>query len=144
MAVIKSSIERSKNMAKIRSHDTEPEDYIRKRLFSLGYRYWRNVNTVAGHPDIWLEKHHTVILANGCCGIGIRAISGSCPVWSELIRRNYLCDHSHKSLNVQSNPLRRQGVTSFSAIPFPVPRLPQPCSHCLRRQRRMVRTLTST
>ena len=54
MADIKSPEERSKNMAKIRSRDTKPEEYIRKKLFSLGYRYRKNVSTVAGHPDIWM------------------------------------------------------------------------------------------
>lgn len=66
MADIKSPEERSRNMSKIRSHDTKPEEYIRKRLFSLGYRYQKNVNTVAGHPDIWLAKYNTAIFINGC------------------------------------------------------------------------------
>lgn len=75
MADIKSPEERSKNMAKIRSRDTKPEEYIRKKLFSLGYRYRKNVSTVAGHPDIWLAKYNTAIFVNGCFGIGIRAAS---------------------------------------------------------------------
>ena len=66
MADIKSPEERSKNMAKIRSRDTKPEEYIRKKLFSLGYRYRKNVSTVAGHPDIWLAKYNTAIFVNGC------------------------------------------------------------------------------
>ena len=66
MADIKSPEERSKNMAKIRSRDTKPEEYIRKKLFSLGYRYRKNVNTVPGHPDIWLAKYNTAIFINGC------------------------------------------------------------------------------
>ena len=66
MADIKSPEERSKNMAKIRSRDTKPEEYIRKKLFSLGYRYRKNVNTVVGHPDIWLAKYNTAIFVNGC------------------------------------------------------------------------------
>lgn len=66
MADIKSPEERSKNMAKIRSRDTKPEEFIRKKLFSLGYRYRKNANTVAGHPDIWLAKYNTAIFVNGC------------------------------------------------------------------------------
>lgn len=66
MADIKSPEERSKNMAKIRSRDTKPEEYIRKKLFSLGYRYRKNANSVPGHPDIWLAKYNTAIFINGC------------------------------------------------------------------------------
>lgn len=66
MADIKSPEERSKNMAKIRSRDTKPEEYIRKKLFSLGYRYRKNANGVPGHPDIWLAKYNTAIFVNGC------------------------------------------------------------------------------
>ncbi len=66
MADTKSPEERSKNMAKIRSRDTKPEEYIRKKLFSLGYRYRKNANSVPGHPDIWLAKYNTAIFINGC------------------------------------------------------------------------------
>ena len=66
MADIKSPEERSKNMAKIRSRDTKPEEYIRKLLFSHGYRYRKNVNYVPGHPDAWLLKYHTAVFVNGC------------------------------------------------------------------------------
>ena len=46
MADIKSPEERSKNMSKIRSKGTAPEEYIRKKLFARGYRYHKNVRTV--------------------------------------------------------------------------------------------------
>ena len=57
MADIKSSEARSQNMAKIRSKDTKPEVWFRKKLFGRGYRYRKNVNNVPGHPDIWLAKY---------------------------------------------------------------------------------------
>ena len=41
-------------MSKIRSKDTKPEVWLRKRLFNCGYRYRKNVNNVVGHPDIWM------------------------------------------------------------------------------------------
>lgn len=66
MADIKSPEERSKNMAKIRSRDTKPEEYIRKLLFGYGYRYRKNVSYVPGHPDAWLRKYNTAIFVNGC------------------------------------------------------------------------------
>ncbi len=66
MADIKSSSQRSLNMAKIRSKDTGPEVYIRKLLFSRGYRYRKNVGSIPGHPDIWLAKYNVAIFVHGC------------------------------------------------------------------------------
>ena len=66
MADIKSSEARSQNMAKIRSKDTKPEVWFRKKLFGRGYRYRKNVNNVPGHPDIWLAKYNTAVFVNGC------------------------------------------------------------------------------
>lgn len=66
MADIKSPEERSKNMAKIRSRDTKPEEYVRKLLFSRGYRYRKNASQVPGHPDAWLAKYNTALFVHGC------------------------------------------------------------------------------
>lgn len=66
MADIKSPEERSRNMAKIRSRDTKPEDYARKKLFERGYRYRKNVKNVPGHPDAWLAKYNTALFVHGC------------------------------------------------------------------------------
>ena len=53
--------ERSKNMAAIRGKDTKPELYIRKLLFSKGYRYRIGSSAVEGHPDIYLSKYKTAV-----------------------------------------------------------------------------------
>lgn len=53
-------------MSKIRSKDTKPEVWLRKRLFNSGYRYRKNVNNVVGHPDIWMPRFNTAIFVNGC------------------------------------------------------------------------------
>ena len=66
MADIVSKEARSRNMAAIRSCDTEPEIYIRKKLFAKGYRYRKNVKTVPGHPDIYFAKYNTALFVNGC------------------------------------------------------------------------------
>ena len=58
--------ERSRNMAAIRSRDTKPEVFLRKLLFSRGYRYRKNVSYIPGHPDLWLAKYNTAIFVNGC------------------------------------------------------------------------------
>ncbi len=66
MADLKSPQKRSLNMAKIRSHDTKPEEYLRKILFGCGYRYRKNVNYIPGHPDAWLAKYNTALFMHGC------------------------------------------------------------------------------
>ena len=57
---------RHKNMAAIRSKNTKPERYVRRRLASLGFRYLINVKGLPGTPDIVLKKYKAVILVNGC------------------------------------------------------------------------------
>ncbi|MBQ9061427.1 MAG: DNA mismatch endonuclease Vsr [Eubacterium sp.] len=66
MTDIKSPEERSINMSKIRSRDTKPEVWLRKRLFERGYRYRKNVSNVPGHPDAWLAKYNTAVFVHGC------------------------------------------------------------------------------
>lgn len=63
---IKSSEERSRNMAAIRSKNTRPEVYFRKLLFAQGYRYSLNTKKAPGHPDIYLRKYNTAIFIHGC------------------------------------------------------------------------------
>ncbi len=58
--------QRSRNMAAIRSRNTRPELYMRKLLFSMGYRYSINSKKVSGHPDIYLKKYNTAVFINGC------------------------------------------------------------------------------
>lgn len=63
---IKSKEARSLNMSKIRNKDTKPEVYLRKLLFSKGYRYRIAEKSVPGHPDIFLRKYNTAIFVHGC------------------------------------------------------------------------------
>lgn len=57
---------RSKNMSHIRSINSNPEEIVRKYLFSHGFRYRKNVRKLPGCPDIVLAKYKTVIFVNGC------------------------------------------------------------------------------
>lgn len=61
-----SSEKRSNIMSKVLSKDTKPEIIVRKFLFSRGFRYRKNVNTLAGKPDIVLAKYKTIIFIHGC------------------------------------------------------------------------------
>ena len=54
-------------MSHIRSKNSEPEERVRKYLFSHGLRYRKNVKKLPGCPDIVLTKYEHVvgILYNG-------------------------------------------------------------------------------
>ena len=66
MADIKSPAERSENMPKIRSRNTQSEICIRKELFARGYRYRVAPSYIPGHPDLFLRKHNLAIFVHGC------------------------------------------------------------------------------
>ena len=53
-------------MAAIHSVNTIPEIYLRKLLFSKGYRYSINFKKLPGHPDIYLRKYNTAVFIHGC------------------------------------------------------------------------------
>lgn len=63
---IKSKEERSRNMAKIRSKNTQPEIFIRSLLHSKGYRFRVNNKGVFGNPDIYFSKKQVAIFIHGC------------------------------------------------------------------------------
>lgn len=66
MADIVSKEKRSENMSAIRSKDTKPEVYLRKKLFAHGLRYRKNYPAVFGHPDMYFAKFDTAVFVNGC------------------------------------------------------------------------------
>ena len=94
MTDIKSIEERSRNMSAIKSKDTSPEVFLRKRLFAKGYRYRKNVKTITGHPDLYLAKYHTAIFIHGCFWHGHKGCkNASTPktnsdFWKAKIARN--------------------------------------------------------
>ena len=58
--------QRKKNMTRIRSTNTKPEEIVGKYLFSRGLRYRKNVRSLQGSPDLVFPKYKTVVLVNGC------------------------------------------------------------------------------
>ena len=84
---------RSRNMSAIRSVDTKPEVWLRKLLFSRGFRFRKNVNNLPGKPDIVLPKYRAVIQVNGCFWHGHNCSLFKIPAtrtefWLEKINSN--------------------------------------------------------
>ena len=65
-SLYKVSKERSRNMAAIKSKNTNPEIKVRKLLHSLGYRFRLHKKELPGSPDIVLKKYKTVVFVHGC------------------------------------------------------------------------------
>ena len=57
---------RSFNMSRIKGKNTKPEMYVRKLLFSNGFRFRLHSLNLPGKPDIVLARYKTVIFVNGC------------------------------------------------------------------------------
>lgn len=57
--------QRSELMSKIKSKNTKPEIKVRKALWSLGYRYRKNVKKLSGCPDIVFTKQKLVVFIDG-------------------------------------------------------------------------------
>jgi DNA mismatch endonuclease (patch repair protein) len=53
-------------MSKIRSKNTKPELFVRRFLFSQGFRFRLHQATLPGRPDIVLKKFNSIVLVNGC------------------------------------------------------------------------------
>lgn len=58
--------QRSYNMSRIRSNNTNPEKIVRSYLFSKGLRFRKNDKRYPGHPDIVLPKYNTIVFVHGC------------------------------------------------------------------------------
>ena len=61
-----SAEQRKKAMSSVRQQDTKPEKLIRSILHKLGFRFRKNVSSLAGKPDIVLPKYKTIIFVHGC------------------------------------------------------------------------------
>jgi DNA mismatch endonuclease, patch repair protein len=101
--------QRSENMARIRSKDTQPELRVRSLLHGLGFRFRLHSKQLPGSPDIILPKYNAVIFVHGClwhghskCRRGRRPMS-NVDYWNRKITRNLERDATNAEL------LRRLG-----------------------------------
>lgn len=93
---------RSWNMSRIKGKDTGIEVAVRKRLFSLGYRYRKNDKRLPGKPDIVFPKYKTVVFVHGCfwhmhsdCKIA-RIPKSNTNFWIEKLNNNVEKDRKNR------------------------------------------------
>ena len=97
-----SSEVRSRNMARIRPKDSQPEMRVRRLVFSLGYRYRLHRRDLPGTPDIVFPELRKVIFVHGCfwhqhdCPRGSRPASNT-DFWNAKLSRNVERDRENIS-----------------------------------------------
>lgn len=86
--------QRKKAMSSVRQQDTKPEKLVRSILHKLGFRFRKNVSSLAGKPDIVLPKYKTIIFVHGCfwhqhknCRKAVRPIS-NIEFWNNKLDKN--------------------------------------------------------
>lgn len=65
MADVLTKAQRTKNMKRIKSKDTQIECILRKALWAKGIRYRKNVTNLPGKLDIVLTKYRIAIFCDG-------------------------------------------------------------------------------
>lgn len=102
MADIFSKLKRSEIMASISGKETKPEISVRRFLFREGFRFRKNVKTLAGKPDIVLPKYQTVVFVHGCFWHGHNCNKAKLPTtnakfWKTKIQNNIERDKKVKA-----------------------------------------------
>lgn len=92
---------RSKNMSKIRGHNTKIEVNFRKALYKMGMHYRLNYKII-GKPDLVIESKKIAIFINGCFwhqhrGCKLATMPKSNLIfWQEKLSKNILRDQTVK------------------------------------------------
>ena len=93
---------RSRVMSAIRSRNTQPELYVRRRLWSEGFRFRLHARNLPGTPDVVLRKYRLAIFVHGCfwhqhgCP-GTRRPSSNKEYWDLKLDRNVARDALHRN-----------------------------------------------
>lgn len=95
--------ERSKNMAAVKSKDTEPEMFVRRSLHALGFRFRLHRKDLPGKPDLVFPSRRAVVLVHGCFWHGHTCRGGALPAtrrefWEDKIGKNRLRDKRNVDL----------------------------------------------
>jgi DNA mismatch endonuclease, patch repair protein len=95
---------RSRLMGRIKGRNTQPEQVVRKYLFSLGFRHRLHASDLPGSPDLVFRSRRKVIFVNGCFWHGHRGCrratlpKTNAEFWIEKIGRNRARDRRTKRL----------------------------------------------
>ncbi len=99
---------RRRNMAAIRSKDTQPELYVRSRVHGAGFRFRLHRRDLPGRPDLVLPRYHVAVFVHGCFWHGHDCNRAQRPrtnteYWGPKIQGNILRDQRNADLLQQAN-----------------------------------------
>jgi len=93
---------RSETMRAVKGGDTVPEMYVRRLVYSRGYRYRLHVRGLPGCPDLVFSSRRKVIFVHGCfwhqhrCKRGSRIPGANREYWVAKLGRNVERDRATK------------------------------------------------
>ena len=94
---------RSAVMARVKSRDTGAERYVRRAVWSAGFRYRLNVRKLPGTPDLVLKRYQTAVLVQGCfwhghnCRHGQRRPATNREYWDKKLDGNLARDTANRA-----------------------------------------------
>jgi DNA mismatch endonuclease, patch repair protein len=94
-------MDRSAQMATIRSKDTRPEMLVRRLAHRLGYRFRLHRKGLPGSPDLVFPSRQKAIFVHGCfwhrhdCSWGRKAPSVRLDYWLPKLERNRTRDRAN-------------------------------------------------
>lgn len=91
MTDIFSPKKRSQIMKKIGPKNSKQELFIRKLIFSFGYRYRLHRKDLPGKPDLVFPKYKKVIFINGCFWHGHTCKRGKLPETNREFWKKKIC-----------------------------------------------------
>ena len=94
---------RSALMSRVRSRGTSTERYVRKAVWSAGFRYRLNVRRLPGAPDLVFPSYNTVALVQGCfwhghsCRKGATRPTSNQEFWNRKLDGNVARDRANEA-----------------------------------------------
>ena len=85
-------------MGRVRNKGTGAEQFVRKEVWTAGFRYRLNVRTLPGAPDLVLHRYRVAVLVQGCfwhgddCRKGQRRPSTNVEFWNHKLDGNVARD----------------------------------------------------
>lgn len=126
---------KSEQMARVRSRDTQPELLVRRLFSSSGVRYRLHRKDLPGRPDLYVGRLRLAIFVNGCFWHGHDCKRAGRPkanadFWTEKIGRNAARDR------LSLERLEGMGVATLTLWTCQLERFAPICRRIVARYRR--------
>jgi DNA mismatch endonuclease (patch repair protein) len=98
---------RSQTMKAVKSKNSKMEVKFRSTLWRLGFRFYKNVGTMPGKPDIVFPRKKIIIFLDSCfwhgCPLHLRLPSSNVEYWQAKINRNQSRDEKINNIYSEMN-----------------------------------------